>query len=107
MTRRDRQLLLSPAQLTLALAPLTLVGVHSHVLTAAPVLALALPLLAGRHIGEQQPARLAAAFVVGRWRPTASSCRPRTARRTAYRVVGRGCPGIGQAHRLGDARWGR
>jgi hypothetical protein len=72
MTRRDRQLLFSLAGLTLALASLTLVGVHSDVLLAAPVLVLALPLLAGRYVGEEQLARLAAAFVVARRRPGAA-----------------------------------
>ena len=62
MTRRDRQLLLGLAALTLAIAALTLLGVHSDVLLAAPALVLALPLLAGRYVGEQQLARLAAAF---------------------------------------------
>jgi hypothetical protein len=69
MTRRDRQLLFALAGLTLALAALTLVGVHSDVLLAAPVLVFALPLLAGRYVGEQQLARLAAAHVVARRRP--------------------------------------
>ena len=69
MTRRDRQLLFALAGLTLALASLTLVGVHSDVLLAAPVLVFALPLLAGRYVGEEQLARLAAAFVVARRRP--------------------------------------
>jgi hypothetical protein len=69
MTRRDRQLLFALAGLTLALASLTLVGVHSDLLLAAPVLVFALPLLAGRYVGEEQLARLAAAFVAVRRRP--------------------------------------
>ena len=69
MTRRDRQLLLGLAALTLALAATTLVGVHSDVLLAAPALVFALPLLAGRFVGEEQLARLAAAFHVARRRP--------------------------------------
>jgi hypothetical protein len=69
MPRRDRQLLLGLAAMTLALASLTLVGVHSDVLLAAPVLVFALPLLAGRYLGEEQLARLAAAFLVRRRRP--------------------------------------
>lgn len=72
MTRRDRQLLFALAGLTLALASLTLVGVSSDVLLVAPVLVLALPLLAGRYVGEQQLARLAAAFVARRRRPAAA-----------------------------------
>lgn len=71
MTRRDRQLLFALAGLTLALASLTFVGVHSDLLLAAPVLVFALPLLAGRYVGEEQLARLAAAFVVARRRPAA------------------------------------
>ena len=67
MTSRDRHLLLGLAALSLALAALTLVGVDADVLLAAPVLLFALPLLAGRYVGEEQLARLAAAFVaVGR-----------------------------------------
>jgi hypothetical protein len=63
VTRRDRQLLFALAGLTLAIVALGLVGVHSDVLLAAPALVLALPLLAGRYVGEDQLARLAAAFV--------------------------------------------
>jgi len=63
MTSRDRQLLLGLAALSLALAALTLVGVDADVLLAAPVLLFALPLLAGRYVGEEHLARLAAAFV--------------------------------------------
>jgi hypothetical protein len=72
MTRRDRQLLLTLAGLTLALASLTLVGVQTDVLLAAPVLVFGLPLLAGRYVGEEQLARLAAAFVAARRRPAAA-----------------------------------
>lgn len=69
MTRRDRHLLFALAGLTLVLAPLTLVGLHTDVLLAAPVLVFALPLLAGRYVGEEQLARLVAAFVAERRRP--------------------------------------
>ena len=69
MTRRDRLLLLGLAAMALALAALTLVGVHGDVLLAAPALLFALPLLAGRYVGEEQLARLAAAFVAVRRRP--------------------------------------
>ncbi len=69
MTRRDRHLLFALSGLTLALMSLTLVGVHSDVLLAVPVLVLVLPLLAGRYVGEQQLARLAAAFVAEPRRP--------------------------------------
>jgi hypothetical protein len=69
VTRRDRQLLFALAGLTLAIASLTLLGIHSDVLLAVPALVLALPLLAGRYVGEEQIARLAAAFVAARRRP--------------------------------------
>ena len=59
MPRRDRHLLFGLAGLTLAVAALTLVGVHSDVLLALPVLLFALPLLAGplRRRGAPRPAR--------------------------------------------------
>ncbi len=60
------------AGLTLALAALPLAGVHSDVLLALPVLLFALPLLAGRYVGEERLARLTAAFVAVRRRPRAS-----------------------------------
>jgi hypothetical protein len=69
MPPRDRKLLLGLAALTLALASLTLLGVHSDVLLAAPVLVFGLPLLAGRYVGEEQLARLAAAYLGPRRRP--------------------------------------
>lgn len=72
MTRRDRQLLFGLAALTLLLASLTLVGVHSDVLLIVPALVFALPMLAGRYVGEEQLARLAAAFVAARRRPVAA-----------------------------------
>lgn len=62
MTGRDRTLLLGLAALTTAFAALTLIGVHEDVLLAAPALVLALLLLAGRHVGEDAIARLAAAY---------------------------------------------
>jgi hypothetical protein len=72
VTRRDRQLLFALAGLSLGLASLTLVGVHSDVLLAVPVLVFALPLFAGRYVGEQRLAQLAAEFVVRRRRPAAA-----------------------------------
>jgi hypothetical protein len=83
MPPRDRKLLLGLAAITLALASLTLVGVHSDVLLAAPVLVFALPLLAGRYVGEEQLARLVAAYRGARRRPavTIASQARRTARR--------------------------
>lgn len=87
MTRRDRQLLFALAGLTLALASSMSFGVHSDVLLIAPVLLFALPLLAGRYVGEEQLARLAAAFDVRRGRP-APALEP-TVRRTS-RALPRG-----------------
>jgi hypothetical protein len=72
VTRRDRQLLLALATFALVLASLTLVGVDGDVLLAVPALVLALPLLSGRYVGEEQLARLAAAFVALRRRPAAA-----------------------------------
>jgi hypothetical protein len=80
MTRRDRHLLFGLAALTLAVAGLTLVGVHSDILLALPALLFALPLMAGRYVGEDRLARLAAAFVAVRRRAAGSL--PTTARRS-------------------------
>ena len=68
MPRRDRHLLLGLAALTMALAASTLVGVPSDALMALPLLLFATPLLAGRYIGEERLARMAAAFVSRRRR---------------------------------------
>jgi len=70
--------------MTVALASLTLLGVHSDVLLAAPVLVFALPLLAGRYVGEEQLARLVAAFR-GASRRAATTMAP-GARRTERRL---------------------
>ena len=84
MTRRDRHLLLGLAVMTLALASLTLVGVSADLLLVVPVLVFALPLLAGRYVGEEQLARLVAAFQAVRRRP-AGTIAPRS-RRGASRL---------------------
>jgi hypothetical protein len=84
MPRRDRQLLPGLVALSLAVATLTLVGVHSDVLLALPVLLLAVPLLAGRYVGEERLARLAAAFAPPRRRPAGALAT--TARRTPLAV---------------------
>jgi hypothetical protein len=84
MTRRDRQLLLGLSVLTLALAALTIVGGHSDVLLALPVLLIALPLLTGRYVGEERLARLVAAFVPARRRAARSL--PTAARRLPLAV---------------------
>ena len=103
MTRRDRQLLFALAALTLAIAALTLVGVHGDVLLALPALLFALPLLAGRYVGEERLARLAAAFVAGTPAPaparspaTRSPLAARAApRRAPDRCVARRAPASG------------
>ena len=87
MTRRDRQLLFALAGLTLAIASLTFLGVHSDVLLAAPFVVFVVPLLVGRYLGEEQLARLAAAFVTERRRRVAA-LKP-TARR-ALQIMPRG-----------------
>jgi hypothetical protein len=81
VTRRDRQLLFALAGLTLAIVSLTLVGVHSDVLLAAPALVLALPLLAGRYVGERAVCRLCTARTAPR--RCASAAVPVAARRPA------------------------
>jgi hypothetical protein len=61
MPGRDRRLVAVPALAAgLALAALVHVA-GAEALLAAPVLALLVPLLAGRYVGEEQIARLAAA----------------------------------------------
>ena len=87
MRRRDRHLLFGLAALTLAVAGLTLVGVHTDVLLALPALLFALPLLAGRYVGEQRLALLAAAYVARRRRPVGSL---RTTARRCTLAVPRG-----------------
>jgi hypothetical protein len=63
MARRDLRLLLGLTGLTLALVAIqALTG--AEVLLASPALVLALPLLAGRYVGEERIARLAERFVV-------------------------------------------
>lgn len=66
VTSRDRRLLFGLAALTLALTALALAGGHSDLLVGLPALLFALPLLAGRYVGEERLARLA------RMVPTAS-----------------------------------
>ena len=72
MTRGDRLLLFGLSALALALGALTLVGVDSDILLALPVLVFALPLLAGRYVGEERLARLAVDFVPARPRAAGS-----------------------------------
>jgi hypothetical protein len=75
MARRDLRLLLGLTCLTVALVAVQwLTG--AEVLLASPALVLALPLLAGRYVGEERIARLAARFV-------------EPARRAASRLIAR------------------
>jgi hypothetical protein len=77
MARRDLRLLLGLTALTLGLVAIqALTG--AEVLLASPALVLALPLIAGRYVGEERIARLAARFAV------AEPARP--ARRLAARL---------------------
>jgi hypothetical protein len=85
VTSRDRHLLLGLAALALALGAATLVGVHGDVLLAAPALLFALPLLAGRYVGEEQLARLTGNRVTVRRRAAASL--PASARRSPRAMV--------------------
>jgi hypothetical protein len=62
MARRDLHLLLGLAALTLLLV-LVQASTGADVLLASPALVLALPLLAGRYVGERRIARLAARLV--------------------------------------------
>ena len=87
MTSRDRRLLLALAALTLALTAGALAGGHSDLLVGLPALLFALPLLAGRYVGEERLARLAG-MVPSAPRRTAGSL-PTTERRAA-RVLPRG-----------------
>jgi hypothetical protein len=86
MRRRDRQQLYLLAAVSAGVAASTFFGVHSDVLLALPALLLSLPLLAGRYLGEEQLARLAAGFVSARRRRSAvSTMCVRAARRTLPR----------------------
>ena len=61
-------------------------GVHADVLLISPLLCLAVPLLAGRYVGEEQLARLAAA-VASRRRPRRIAAAAPLPRRAPVRVV--------------------
>lgn len=87
VTSRDRRLLLGLAVLTLAVTTLALAGGHSDVLVGLPALLFALPLLAGRYVGEERLARLAGVVPTASRRAVGSL--PTTACR-ALRVLPRG-----------------
>jgi hypothetical protein len=93
MARRDVHLLLGMAALTVALL-LVQAATGVEVLMASPFLALALPLLAGRYVGERRIQRLVARF-------TGKVLRPACARATRW-STGRGLPG--RARATGPAR---
>jgi hypothetical protein len=81
MARRDLRLLLGLTGLTLALVAVqALTG--AEVLLASPALVLALPLLAGRYVGEERIARLAARLHAGvpRAARRLAACLPRAPR---------------------------
>jgi hypothetical protein len=61
MARRDLHLLLGLGALTLALVVVQ-AATGAEVMMASPALALALPLFAGRYVGERRLAALAARF---------------------------------------------
>lgn len=70
MTGRDRNVVLGLAGFALALTASTLLGVPvDAILIALPAFVVTLPLLAGRFVGEERIARLAAAYAARRRRP--------------------------------------
>jgi hypothetical protein len=86
-SRRDLRIMGAIGLLAVALtAAQTVAGVDTGLLYLAPALVLALPLLAGRYVGEEQLARLAAP-VPRRRIAAAGPCAPRRAPRA---LVARG-----------------
>jgi hypothetical protein len=106
MARRDLHLLLGLTALTLVLV-IVQAATGAEVLLASPALVLALPLLAGRYVGERGIARLASRFVVRVGRAArALSARlprapravlPRGGRLLAASLAERGPPALGTA----------
>jgi hypothetical protein len=87
-SRRDRLVLLSFALLVAALMVAeTLTGSQTGLLYLAPVLVLALPLVLGRYVGEEQLAGLASR---ARTRPRRRRVSPVTGPRSSARVMQRG-----------------
>jgi hypothetical protein len=79
MLAREQRMLLAGAAGTAALLLLTTLAGHAEVLAyAAPVLILALPLVAGRYVGEERLRRLGSLVARRPRRPAAS--RPATRR---------------------------
>ena len=87
MSRRDRLVLLGLTLLSVALATVqSVTGLSPDILLAVPALMLVLPLLAGRYVGEDGLARLAARARAPRRRSPSRL----GARRRAPRVLPRG-----------------
>jgi hypothetical protein len=101
MSRRDRLLLLALAALSVVLVVVhSLLGLDPNLLLAVPALVMFLPLLAGRYVGEDGLARLAARWRARRPRALASCGRalrapvvlPRGGRLIAAALAQRGPP---------------
>jgi hypothetical protein len=88
MARRDLHLLLGLTALTLILV-LVQAATGAEVLLASPALVLALPLLAGRYVGERGIARLASRLVV-RARRAVRALSARLSRRAPRVLLPRG-----------------
>lgn len=89
MVSREQRLLVLSALLTSVLLLVAAAAGHAELLAfAAPVLVLALPLLAGRYLGEERIARAAGRRRVVRLRPRRLSRLPRVSR--VPRVLVRG-----------------
>jgi hypothetical protein len=79
---RDRKVLLAAAVLTSALLLLAAIAGHAELLAyAAPLFLLAVPLLAGRYVGEERLGALRTRIAGRRRRPTPA--RPRAPRPVA------------------------
>jgi hypothetical protein len=69
MPARDQRLLLVAALVTSALLLLAAAAGHAELLAyAAPLFLIAVPLLAGRYVGEERLERMRCGFAVGRRR---------------------------------------
>ena len=103
MARRDVHLLLGLAALTVALV-LVQWATGVEVMMVSPALAFALPLLAGRYVGERRLARLAARFAApvrraaralrARLPRAPRAVLPRGGRLLAASLAERGPPGV-------------
>jgi hypothetical protein len=83
MPERDQRLLLGAAFASSALLLLAALAGHAELLSyAAPVFLLAVPLLAGRYVGEETLERMRSGFRRGRRLPPRAAA-PRAGRRLA------------------------